>query len=160
MSHATARSRFRGPLLIASAALLLLAVAVTGSRLGGAQASVAVPQGTASWDLTGTITGPATACPGEEVGAAIALTVTNAGTLPTSDAFSVGVYLSSDAEIIPEGGLGADTLLLGGRESVLGPLGPGATEPVDLADSASIPPATPLGPAYLGVYVYELDMVK
>ena len=45
MSHAPARSRFRSPFLIASAALLLLAVAVTGSRLGGAQASVAVPQG-------------------------------------------------------------------------------------------------------------------
>jgi len=160
MSRNLGLSRFRSLLVIGLGAVLFLGGVIGTDRFGGAQASVLLPQGTASWDLTGTITGPATACPGEEVGAVIALTVTNDGTLATSSAFSVGVYLSSDNEIIPEGGPGADTLLMGGRESVLGPVGPGATQPVDLVDSASIPPATPLGPAYLGVYVDEFDALK
>ncbi|HVR77549.1 MAG TPA: NosD domain-containing protein [Acidimicrobiia bacterium] len=108
-------------------------------------------------DLIGSITGPLQACLGEEIGDEITLQVTNQGATAVSGTnFSVGVYLSTDAAVTT-----SDSLLVGGRETVLGTtvIGPGETIGVPLFDGASVPSSMSTGPAYLGLVVDEFNVI-
>ncbi|MGA1194652.1 MAG: CARDB domain-containing protein, partial [Kiritimatiellia bacterium] len=99
-------------------------------------------------------TGPAQANPGEVIGSVVDLVVTNAGSV-AAGAFSVGIYLSTDAVIATN-----DTLLIGGREQSLLGLNPESSWGLGVSTQAKIPPGTPAGVYYLGVLLDEYDEVE
>jgi hypothetical protein len=139
-------------------AAVVALVLADGSGSAPAAASDTLPQGGFPPDLIGTIQGPATACPGEEISNLISVEVTNQAGDP-SPKFFTGVYLSPDPIITSQFQAGAapDTLLIGGRESVSF-LGSGATINVPQV-SGIVPAATPLGAMFLGLFVDDTFIV-
>ena len=101
-----------------------------------------------SFNYTGN---PANVVRGSAVGSLISLTISNVGQTDAGS-FFVGFYVSSDATITT-----ADTLLIGGRESVSG-LAAGASVVVPVAP-ADIPANVALGQAFLGVILDEFDVI-
>lgn len=93
--------------------------------------------------------------PGDTIGDRLAAAVENLGDLPSGGiGFDVNFYISEDQDISP-----GDRMLLSARDFIPGSLDAGEQEDIDVDPSAGIPPDWPLGRAYLGVLVDELDAV-
>jgi len=97
-------------------------------------------------------TSPAQADPGETVGHLLELVIVNQGST-AAGAFSVGIYVSDDAEITT-----ADELLIGGQSQVAG-LAPGGEFHVPLDSGMQIPPGTAPGARYIGALLDVFDDV-
>ncbi len=105
----------------------------------------------ASFDLLG----DSWARPGDTIGDRLAAAVENLGDLPTGGlGFEVNFYISEDANITR-----GDRMLFSARKFFAGSLGAGEQDDGSVDPSAWIPPDWPLGPAYLGMLVDELDAI-
>jgi len=115
------------------------------------------------WDVTGTISGPSIAQPGQQLGQNIVVTVVNTGSKAV-DSLAIDLVLSSD-EIIPveyatpSDNFNEDMLLLGGREFIHS-INPGESVNITLFGDNSIPADTPLGNYYLGVVVDSGQVIQ
>ncbi|MCX5844373.1 MAG: hypothetical protein NT022_11645 [Deltaproteobacteria bacterium] len=105
-------------------------------------------------DLTVTISGPATAKPGQNLGKSIKVKLTNKGTV-TAKNVVIDLVISSNNTVpvkfaVYNPSYSDDVLLKGGRENVAS-IAPGATIDVTLNGTNQIPANTKPGKYYLGV---------
>ncbi|MEM6928554.1 MAG: CARDB domain-containing protein, partial [Myxococcota bacterium] len=97
--------------------------------------------------------GPATACPGEDIGPLVSLAVANDHVESVDETIQVGWYLSSDEALDTS----LDTLLIGGRDQISG-MAPMETVDVSV-DVNTIPETTALGDHFLIAIADETDVV-